>query len=128
MDNVIYKYKLTEDRQYFFEELRGIEFESEWATVRDGVLTIRAGYAWDGCSRKWKVFGHIVGTPDGLKGQTRWASLVHDVFCQYRGELLISKETTLVIFDKMLKEARWFARPVYVFAVDKFGPQDWLLG
>ena len=56
----------------------------------DGTITIYAGYAWDGCSPKWKFLDlWFLGTPDGAvdirTGQpaTYYASLVHDALGQF---------------------------------------------
>ena len=125
----IYLYTITKDYHHQFNALIGVSFENEWIRITpDGVLTIRKGYAWDGCSPKYKVLGKIIGIPDGPTmsdgyPQTAWASLCHDALCQFKHELPIHKEQSLSIFDTMLRECHWWARGIYLFAVDKFGPQ-----
>lgn len=42
---------------------------------------VHAGYAWDGCSPKWRIAGRWVGTPDFEA--SRLASLVHDTAYQF---------------------------------------------
>ncbi|OQX10879.1 MAG: hypothetical protein BWK73_19165 [Thiothrix lacustris] len=59
----------------------------------DGVLTINAGYAWDGCSPKWRIGDVLIGTPDAAPDEdtglskTYYASLVHDILCQFEAVL-----------------------------------------
>ena len=53
----------------------------EWARIEFDVLTIRSGYAWNGCSPKMGAGPLWLGTPD-FHG-TRKASLVHDVLFQF---------------------------------------------
>ncbi|MEB4591397.1 hypothetical protein VSS37_10440 [Candidatus Thiothrix sp. Deng01] len=61
-----------------------------WLTIdADGAVTVSAGYAWDGCSPKFKVFNVVLGTPDGApnpqtgRPYTYFASLVHDALYQF---------------------------------------------
>lgn len=49
--------------------------------MRGSEWTVKAGYAWDGCSPKFKIFGMWVGTPDF--GYSRLASLIHDTGYQF---------------------------------------------
>lgn len=121
-----YKYKLEHDKAFVHELLLGIEFKNEWVTIQDGVMIIKKGYAWDGCTPKYKIGRFVIGVPDGKKDECKWASLVHDIFCQFIETIPVSKETTLTIFDEMLEEAGWKYRKLYVWAVDKFGPQKWI--
>ena len=124
------KYTLPEDKYFYFEEFKNVEFDNVWVSISFGHVKIKAGYSWDGCSPKYefKLFGKtfVIGVPDGKKDQLKDASLVHDVICQFRDEIYISKEESLAIFDRGLKAAKWKLRKLYVWAVDKFGPQNFL--
>lgn len=124
-----YIFCIDSDYKYSNPSLDGITFKSDWCHIDDGVITINKGYAWDGCSPKQDLFGlAVIGTPDGRlkegKPITYHASLVHDALCQFRSEIKISKAATLSIFNDMLLEAGFIMRPVYVTAVDWFGPQN----
>lgn len=128
-----YKFKLDEDYTYKHGLFEGVEFISEWASIAGGQITIRKGYAWDGCSPKRTFTGLFAfGTPDGVlrhgKPWTYHASLVHDVLCQYRGQYNgqhgLSQLQVVWIFGDMLKEVNWPLTKLYVWAVSRLGPQD----
>ncbi len=56
---------------------------------RQGTITVKEHYAWDGCSPKFCVFDILLGTPDGVvdsktkQPKTYYASLVHDALYQF---------------------------------------------
>ena len=99
MGKPVYKWKLCSD--YEFRPQFDISFDREyhdekgrvWLTVADGVCTIHKGYSWDGCSPKYEIFGKVFGVWDGKEifhqevfdrdQQLKYASLIHDVFCQF---------------------------------------------
>ena len=96
-----------------------------------GRLIIRTGYAWDGCTPKFSILGLVVlGVPDGRLRHnvpmTYHASLVHDALCQFRHEIPITKQQVNAIFNDMLWEVGFPLRRLYVGAVNKFGPQDFI--
>ena len=126
----VWIYKLKEDFhcKSTTNILQNISFECEWGNIRDGVLTIYKGYAWDGCTPKYKLFGkYYIGVWDGWdvngKPACYYASLVHDFICQYGDILPITKKQSVQVFDSLLKETNWPFRKLYVKAVDLFGPQ-----
>ena len=125
----IYLFTIQQDYHHSFDCLIGVSFSNEWVTITpDGMLTIRKGYSWDGCSPKFKIFGKIIGIPDGPMqpdgyAQTAWASLCHDALCQFKHDIPITKAQSLCVFDTMLRECGWWARKIYTFAVNHFGPQ-----
>ena len=123
-------YRLDTPFEYEHPCLKGIMFQNHWVTISDGKMLVRPGYAWDGCSPKAHVLGLFTfGTPDGClrhgKPCTYRASLGHDVLCQFRKQLPLSKAASLEIFNDILKQDKWPLRRLYVAMVDKFGPQDW---
>jgi len=127
----VYLYKLKEPETFKHPLLEGIEHHNEWCSISHGKITIRTGYAWDGCSPKYDVLGlFVIGTPDGRmhegKRITHDASLVHDVLCQFRHEIPISKEATIQIFSDMLNDVCFGAEPIYTAAVTHLGPQDFI--
>lgn len=97
-----------------------------WLSIDDeGVITIEQGYAWDGCSPKWSLFGRIIGTPDGspspLTGfpRTYFASLVHDALCQFADDpaMPFTRAQIDQIFYDILQEDGWPAARLYYTAV-----------
>lgn len=69
-----------------------------------------------------------IGTPDGaLRHGVPWtyyASLVHDVLCQFRHEIPLSQQQVTQIFKEQLEESKWPLTKLYVMAVTKLGPKD----
>lgn len=125
----VWRYQLDEDFSYEHHHFLGIEFENEWIRIEGGVISVKKGYAWDGCSPKKNIFGlFTIGTPDGAlhlgKPWAAQASLVHDTLCQFRKTLPLTKQQVVEIFDDQLKALDWPLRRAYVWAVDRFGPQD----
>ncbi|MDE8603887.1 hypothetical protein M3I01_013370 [Marinomonas sp. RSW2] len=123
-------YCLDQSFEFSHERLNGIEFQSEWVKIANSKMTIKSGYAWDGCSPKIHVFGlFVVGTPNGClrhgKSWTYYDSLVHDVLCQFRDDLKLSKDDSVIIFNDSLKKSGWPLRKLYINMVRWFGPQDW---
>ena len=57
------------------------EYGKVWLSLRRKALIVHEGYAWNGCSPKWGMFGKWIGTPD-FAG-TVMASGVHDSLCQF---------------------------------------------
>lgn len=94
----------------------------------NGDLTVLKTYAWDGCTPKWSLFGHVVGTPDGpihpVLGVPRayYASLIHDVLCQFRD---VNPDVPRVVADKIFLEILtrddFAPRGLYYCAVRAFG-------
>jgi len=84
----IYKWTLEEDYRVFVPWIG--ECGREWGSIKDGWLTIRKGYSWNGCSPKFRIGPLMFGTWDGNmnpKTGKQWcyhASLVHDFLCQYK--------------------------------------------
>ncbi|NRA62298.1 MAG: hypothetical protein HRU25_15650 [Psychrobium sp.] len=125
----VWRYRLNEQYRYHHPLLKNIHFKNSCFRISQGQIIINSGYRWDGCSPKWHVFGlFTIGTPDGTlydgKPWTYHASLVHDVLCQYRYEHGLSKYQVTKIFSDQLAQVQWPLRPLYVWAVNYFGHQD----
>ena len=114
-------------------EFEGLEFHSPWCKIENGELTIRSQYCWDGCSPAIPLpFNVWLGTPDGAlcddgRPQSFYASLVHDVFCQYAEIVPLTKAEVCTIFYDMLRLRGFspFRAALYKFAVARLGPQTW---
>lgn len=122
-----YKWKLENDYSVYVKELENIQVDLPWVTISSGLITIRKGYTWNGCSPSISVLDmFFIGTPDGIvdyntgKPKTHYASLVHD--CLYQFKILGRKEADL-IFRRMMKESRFALADIYYLAVRAFGPR-----
>lgn len=93
----VYIYRLTEDYKHV-TGIKNREFENEWFKLeKDGTITIKGsnknGYAWDGCSPKFKFKDVYFGIPEGVlnaetdRSKTYFASLVHDVLYQFAKDI-----------------------------------------
>lgn len=132
-----WRYKLTRGRAIVSQHLRPeIQFENEWISINRGLVRIRAGYAWDGCSPALRIPGTRIwlGTPDGplcANGRpVSWeASLFHDALCQFRLDISgLTRAAVTGVFVERLAVAgapRWMAL-VYEAGVNLLGPQDFL--
>ncbi|VEP15989.1 conserved hypothetical protein [Hyella patelloides LEGE 07179] len=94
----------------------------------DGTITVKKGYAWDGCSPKFNILDLFwVGTPDGAinenKPVTYYASLVHDALGQFAKKeserMPFNRKERDLIFKEMLEgfALQW----LYYLAVRIFG-------
>lgn len=93
-----------------------------------GIITIKSGYAWDGCTPKFNLWDISVGTPDGVvnartrKPKAYYASLIHDGLCQFLptdppySRLDADKE-----FLAILTRDAFGPRHIYFVAVAVFG-------
>jgi hypothetical protein len=120
-----WKWKLDDEFSFEDEYFEGVEAYCEWASMVDGELIIKEGYAWNGCSPSksyWSLF--VLGTPDGVtdittgKQKAYYASLVHDALCQYE---FIERKHADRIFYELLKDAEFLPAIIYYLAVRLFG-------
>lgn len=112
-----YRYQLRETTTYRLPPwFRGVVAASDgYIDLRDGVLTIAAGYAWDGAS------GPAIDTPDFMG-----PSLVHDALYQLgeEGKLPIGwrRQADDVLFFACRANSMWLVRAWWVWlAVHWFG-------
>jgi len=93
----LYVYCIKENYPYK-SSITGRLFENEWFRLdMDGMITVKGahdhGYAWDGCSPKWKLKEMYFGTPEAVlnnetrQSRTYYASLIHDIFYQFSSEV-----------------------------------------
>lgn len=86
--------------------------------IKQGILFIKKGYQWDGCTPKTTLFNRVIGVPDFKR--TKDASLVHDFLIEYCAQHSISRKENDTIFRLMLKEKRFKLRFVYAGVVDLY--------
>lgn len=134
-----WRFKLDADFQYSTQLLSGVEFKNPWVEIKDGLITIKKNYAWDGCSPAYKLHlgkflpqGLWFGTWDGplttsAKAVTHRAALVHDALCQFRASIDITKAASVNVFKELLIKdgAPYWMVGIYPAVVSLFGPQDW---
>ena len=124
MRNKIYKYTNESAQTIFVPFLKGIYFDLTWLKCVDGLCTAKKGYKWDGCSPKFRVFGRIIGTPDGKNNETKNASMWHDVFYQYKRyltELGVKRKDVDLFFLHNLQKSNWKYSKTYYIGVRVFG-------
>ena len=116
-----YKYKFKVEENFSIElPFKIPDFEHPYASSKDGILSVKRGYAWDGAS------GPIINTRDTLV-----ASLVHNVLYQaMRLNLIKSSKENRKIADKNFFEilkmngVNSIRRKVWYFAVRLFGKKS----
>ena len=106
----IYKYVTHQDLLYKNTPIKKTFNNNPWLEISEnGDIIIKGthanGYAWDGCTPKLNIFDlFLIGTPDGRtivntgKPITYYASLVHDVLCQFRKDIGISRRQADKVF------------------------------
>jgi len=91
-----------------------------------GLLKIKKGYSWNGCSPKFVIFSMVFGTPEGAvidgNSQTRKASLVHDAMYQLKAG---KRKDADRIFYRYMREANFKPAWIYYLAVRLFGGNAW---
>lgn len=133
----VYAYCIKEDYSYA-SSIKGRSFENEWFKLdASGNVTVkgtnRLGYAWDGCSPKFKIKDIYFGTPEGVlnfntgQSKTYYASLIHDVFYQFSKKLrpLIKRKEVDREFYAILKNNAFAFAKLYYIAVRLFGWLFW---
>ena len=124
---------IAEEDKIFYTLHKNKSFDSEWLKLDpDGKVTIKKGYAWDGCTPKWSIFGlFVIGTPDGhvkirkkKLEENPWthdASMVHDAFYQYLDSVPVTKKDIDRQFYVMLKNDGFPLAWIYYLFVYLFG-------
>ena len=116
-----YTYKFKVEENFSIElPFKIPDFVHPYASLKDGILSVKRGYAWDGAS------GPIINTRDTLV-----ARLVHDVLYQaMRLNLIKSSKENRQIADKNFFEilkmngVNSIRRKVWYFAVRLFGKKS----
>ena len=97
---------------------------------KSGLLTVLAGYAWDGCTPKLKVFDWFyLGTPDGTlsavtgKAKAYYASLVHDAIYQFLDspDMPLTRKDADELFHGLLKRSQFSLAGLYYSCVRALG-------
>ncbi|MFT0531896.1 hypothetical protein ACMHYJ_03545 [Castellaniella hirudinis] len=115
------------------QALASIRFNNRWLTIEHGLICVREGYAWDGCSPAIRIPGtrRWLGPPDGpLMDDGRpaaWrASCFHDALCQFRHQIPgLTRDASVAVFAAELADAPAWMRWLYPPAVRWLGPQSW---
>ena len=57
-------YKARAEYEYD-TKITGLEYKNDYFELKkDGMLSIKDGYMWNGCSPKYDLLGMIIGTPE----------------------------------------------------------------
>jgi len=83
--------------------------------IKNGILTIFKGFAWDGCTPKIRIFGEIIGVPDFK--ETYIASAVHDFLIKYSDQHQLSREDIDNIFEYILTQEKFALTFIYANSV-----------
>ena len=129
----VYVYCIKEDYQCQ-TSIKGRAFENEWFKLdKEGRVTVKGahykGYAWDGCSPKWKLKEMYFGTPEAVlnnktrQSRTYYASLIHDIFYQFSNEVkgIIRRREADEEFYSILKRDGFKMARLYFWGVRSFG-------
>lgn len=104
-----YKYKNQADYAFLLPELQAVKYESEFFVCLYGHITIKVGYAWNGCTM----------APDFKATYT--ASMVHDALYQYGKRLGLKRRVADRKFYFMLIHNFFSCSELYYLAVRLFG-------
>ena len=129
----VYVYCLKGNCQYQ-SAITNREFENNWFKLsKDGTVLVKGtnykGYAWDGCSPKFKIKDWYFGTWEAVlnfdtgQSKTYYASLIHDVFYQFAKDIrkfVQRKEVDKEFYNILKKDGMRFAK-VYYIGVRIFG-------
>ncbi len=124
------KIKLEKDYQFCDKNKNG---KLRMTITKEGLITIRERYTWDGCTPKFSLLDLLViGTPDGIisdktgKPKAYHASMVHDALYQFLAdfppnEKLYTRRQADEVFLEILEDAEFAPRKLYYAAVRVFG-------
>ncbi len=145
-------YKL-DNQVTFSTQCTGIEYDNSHLSLsKDGLLTIKARYEWNGCSFKIEILGMVLGTPEGAiptdsesetiirilesfnqtgmvskKRKTFYASLIHDSMYQIAEKHSTQMDRRIAdkIFLSLLSAYRFRPAKLYYGFVRLFGWLFW---
>lgn len=133
----VYVYCIKDDFVYL-SSIKGRSFENEWFKLEPGGTVIvkgtnQRGYAWDGCSPKFKIKDIYFGTPEGVlnfdirESKTCYASLIHDVFYQFSPDVksFIKRKEVDNEFYLILEKNNFRFSRAYYFTVRLLGWIYW---
>jgi hypothetical protein len=115
------------DQDYSFKDAKHIE---RLRIAKNGTITVTQGYAWDGCSPKFRFLDALyIGTPDGVLSQKThqpkayYASLIHDALYQFMGDgnMPYKRKQMDHFFLQLLRESEFWWGNVYYAAVRLVG-------
>ena len=125
----INKYKFYKDFNLLTKSYD--KFDSEYLKITKYCITVKKGFEWDGCSPKIRLFGKIIGVPDGFKNsetglpKTYYASCIHDAIYRYKNRIPVTRKQADIMFLIQLQRDGFRCANLYYFFVRKLG---WLYG
>lgn len=123
-------YRLDKD-VIFQTEIFGFHLKAPYFELeKNGVVTLKKGYAWNGCTPKFSFLDLFkIGTPDGvIDGETKlpvtaMASALHDALYQYGILIGITRKQADDEFKRFL--GRFKLAGLYYFTVRALGWAWW---
>lgn len=139
-NGVSWLYQLDHDASWTPEHPIKLDYDLEcydekgnlWLVInKNGSLTVKAGYAWNGCTPKFGFFDILIGTPDGVvtkktgKPKAYYATMIHDSLYQFLPDMPkdipITRKLADAYFLEILKRDEFALRGIYWLAVRIFG-------
>jgi len=127
-----YEWKCKEKTNIIEKDLDFYDDENKlWLQIfENGIIRVKEGYAWDGCSLKFNILDlFFLGIPDGIrdietgKAKTYYASLVHDALYQFmdHDKMPFKRKDMDRFFLRSMKERKFKMRYIYYFVVRVLG-------
>ena len=95
-----YKYTLKTSVYFYIKELKGITFSNDFVSINNGVIVIKRGYSWDGCTL----------APDSLSSYL--GSLLHDALYQFK--IVDQQLADYLFYRQLIKDRHKFAKLYYI--------------
>ena len=117
------------EREYSFNNFDGKELMHIW---RDGRITIRAGYVWDGCSPKIRIWDlDFLGTPDGTmdpetgKRKCFYGTCIHDPLYKFSKDIPFTRKQVDGFMLDLFQKSKFSCARIYYIVVRALGWLYW---
>ena len=78
-----YFYIIIEDIEFYDDRFKSLDFSNDYCEFKNGKLTVKKGYAFNGATPRWEFFGCEFGTPQGRAYSGLRGFAFHDAMYQY---------------------------------------------
>lgn len=112
-----YFYIVNKDIEVFTDLLICESFSNEWIKINNGQITIKKGYAFNGASPRFELFGCEWGTPQGRGLVGMIGFCVHDALWQFGKEIGISKSLSNKIQLELHKKHNFKPAKLYYYVL-----------
>lgn len=101
--------------------LQGVTLDHEFATIRDCVMCVKAGYQFNGASPRWEFMTLEIGTPQGRGNYLIKGFAMHDAMYQFGKEIGLKRENAdKILYQYMVSKNFPFAK-LYYYTLKIFG-------